>query len=229
MGVPAVALVAGTPRRLPHGSVVVRQGDVATCLFLVTEGAVRLSSVTAAGREAVVALLGPGDVFGEASLLGAASPVEARAMGPSEVVALPLPALREVIDRHAATAEQMLRLIADRLHRTSRALEEALVGDVSTRVSSRLRELAESHGVRGADGVRIRFPLTQDDLARMVGASREAVNRTLVGLAARGLVRSRDRTVVIADPSALPTERDEAPALSRAGGPTRVASSRPTP
>lgn len=206
MGVPAIALVAGTPRRLPHGAVVVRQGDLATCLFLVTEGAIRLASVTPAGREVVVALLGSGGVFGEASLLGAPSPVEARAIGRSEVVVLALPALREVIDRHAATAEQMLRLIADRLHRTSRALEEALVGDVATRVSSRLRELAESHGVRGADGVRIRVPLTQEELARMVGASREAVNRTLVGLAARGLVTSRDRTVVISDPAALEAE-----------------------
>lgn len=203
MGVPAVALVAGTPRRLPHGSVVVRQGDVATCLFLVTEGAFRLSSVTATGREAVVALLGPGDVFGEAALLGDASPVEARAIGRSEVVTLALPVLREVIDRHSAIAEQMLRLIAARLHRTSRALEEALVGDVATRVSSRLRDLAESHGVQSADGVRIRVPLTQDELALMVGASREAVNRTLVALAARGLVRSKDRTVVISDPAAL--------------------------
>jgi CRP/FNR family transcriptional regulator len=229
VGVPAVALVAGTPRRLPHGSVVVRQGDVATCLFLVTEGAVRLSSVTPAGREVVVALLGPGDVFGEAALLGAASPIEARAMGPSEVVALSLPALREVIDRHAATAEQMLRLVADRLHRTSRALEEALVGDVTTRVSRRLRELAESHGVRSADGVRIRFPLTQEELARMVGASREAVNRTLVALAARGLVRSRDRTVVIVDPAALPTDRDEPPALSGVGGPTPLEPPRRAP
>jgi CRP-like cAMP-binding protein len=217
VGVPAVVLVAGTPRRLPHGEVVVRQGDLATCLFLVTEGAFRLSSVTPAGREVVVALLGPGDVFGEASLLGAASPVEARAIGRSEVVALALPVLREVIDRHAATAEQMLRLVADRLHRTSRALEEALLGDVTARVSSRLRELAESHGVRAPDGVRIRVPLTQDELARMVGASREAVNRTLAGLAARGLVRSRDRTVVISDPAALPTDRDAVPVLSAAG------------
>jgi CRP-like cAMP-binding protein len=100
---------------------------------------------------------------------------------------------------------------------------------VTARVSSRLRDLAESHGVRAADGVRINVPLTQDELARMVGASREAVNRTLTGLAARGLVRSRDRTVVIADPAALPTDRDAAPALASAGASTRPRPRRRSP
>lgn len=197
---------AGTPRRLPHGEVVVRQGDPATCLFLVTAGVVRLSSVTRDGREVVVALLGGGDVFGECALLGQSSPVEARAVGQTDVVAIPVPVLRDVLERHPATAEQLLRLVASRLHRTSRALEEALAGDVSTRVSHRLRDLAEEHGTPSREGVTIRVPITQEELARMVGASREAVNRTLGGLAARGLVRTHGRTVVIPDLAALDAE-----------------------
>ena len=206
MGVPLGVAVAGTPRRLPHGEVVFRQGDLVASLFLLTCGAVRLSSVTPAGREIVVALLGPGDVFGEAALLSAPSSVEARAVGDSEVVGIPVCLLREIIHRHTATAEQLLRMVAARLHRTSRALEEALVGDVALRVSSQLRHLAESHGVPEPDGVRIRVPLTQEEIARMVGASREAVNRTLGALTARGLVRTNGQTVVIPDPAALDAE-----------------------
>jgi CRP-like cAMP-binding protein len=197
---------AGTPRRLPHGDVVLRQGDPATCLFLVTAGAVRLSSVTRDGREVVVALLGAGDVFGECALLGRCSPVEARVVGQTDVVAIAIPVLRDVIERHPATAEELLRLVASRLHRTSRALEEALAGDVPTRVSHRLRDLAEEHGTHSREGVTIRVPLTQEELGRMVGASREAVNRTLGGLAARGLVRSHGGVVVIPDPDALDAE-----------------------
>jgi CRP-like cAMP-binding protein len=129
--------------------------------------------------------------------------VEARAVGSADVVALPLEHVREILIHHPGTSRELLRLLATRLHRTSEALQEALVGSVATRVSSRLRDLAEAHGVRDADGVRIGLPLTQVELARMVGATREAVNRTLGGLASRGLVRTDGRTIVIPDPEAL--------------------------
>jgi CRP/FNR family cyclic AMP-dependent transcriptional regulator len=184
----------------------VRQGDSAACLYLVTAGVVRLSSVRRDGREIVVALLGCGEIFGECALLGRCSPVEARAVGQTDVVAIQVPVLRDVLERHPATAEQLLRLVASRLHRTSRALEEALAGDVPTRVSHRLRDLAEEHGTPSREGVTIRVPITQEELGRMVGASREAVNRTLGGLAARGLVRSHGGVVVIPDPDALDAE-----------------------
>jgi CRP/FNR family transcriptional regulator len=206
VGVPVEASAAGTPRRLPHGDVVVRQGDHTSCLFLVSTGVVRLSSVTRDGREVVVALLGAGDLFGESALLGRPSAVDARAVGPTEVVVLPIAHVRGVLRHHPSTAEEMLRLVASRLHRTSRALEEALLGTVPARVSSRLRDLAETHGAAEPDGIHIRVPITQDELARMVGASREAVNRTLGGLTARGLVRTEGRTVVIPDPEALDGE-----------------------
>ena len=188
-------------RRFPHGEVIVHQGDASTCLFLVTDGAVRLSSVTVAGREVVVALLRPGDVFGESALLGNPSPVEARAVGRTTLVAVPLASLRALLERHPAIAEQLLRLVAARLHRTSTALEEALVGDLPSRILGRLRDLAAGHGVQEPEGVRLTVPITQDELARMVGASRESVSRTVGALAARGLVRSGRRRLVLTEPT----------------------------
>jgi CRP-like cAMP-binding protein len=119
------------------------------------------------------------------------------------VLALPISSLRAILERNPETAEQLLRLIAARLHRTSAALEDAMVADVPTRVAGRLRELATDHGVPGPAGVRLRVPITQDELARMVGASREAVNRSVGALAARGLVRSSGRRLLITDPDAL--------------------------
>jgi CRP/FNR family cyclic AMP-dependent transcriptional regulator len=193
----------GVTRRIPHGVVIVRQGEAVTCLFLVTAGAVRLSSVTASGREVVVGLLGGGDLFGVSALLGDPSQVRAQAVGPTIVLALPISSLRAILERNPETAEQLLRLIAARLHRTSAALEDALSADVPARVAGRLRELATHHGAPGPAGVRLRVPLTQDELARMVGASREAVNRSMGALAARGLVRSSGRRLFITDPDAL--------------------------
>jgi CRP/FNR family cyclic AMP-dependent transcriptional regulator len=193
----------GVTRRLPHGEVIVRQGDTVSSLFLVTSGAVRLSSATASGREIVVGLLCRGDLFGESALLGDPSLVRAQAVGPTTVLALPIPSLRAMLERTPATSEELLRLIAARLHRTSAALEDAMAADLPSRVAGRLRELADDHGVPGPNGVRLRVPLTQDELARMVGASRESVNRTVSTLAARGVVRSGGGRMVITDPEAL--------------------------
>lgn len=206
MGVALGPMADGVTRRFPHGEVIVRQGEDVRSLFLVTEGAVRLASVTRAGREAVVALLGIGDLFGESALLGQPSPVQARATGRTEVVALHVSCINAIVRRQPGTAEQLLRLVAGRLHRTRAALEEALACDVQGRVAGRLRDLASDHGVREADGVRLTVPITQEELARMVGVARETVNRTVGTLAARGLVSSGAGTMVIRDPEALEAE-----------------------
>lgn len=194
----------GTQRRFEHGEVLVRQGEPTSCLWLITSGAVRLSAVTASGREVVVALLGAGDVFGETALLGdRPSPIEARSMGSTGAVALPMEAVGDVLHHAPRTAEQLLRMVAARLHRTSAALQEALAHDVPTRVSLRLRELARTHGSACPVGVRLPPRLTQDELARMVGATRESVNRSLAVLSARGLLRVEGRRYVLPDPDAL--------------------------
>ena len=199
-------LAAGSaPRRYRHGEVVVGQGQAVTCLRLVVSGAIRLSAVVRSGREVVVGLLGPGEVFGEVALLGGGpSPVRAQAVGTeTAVVAIPLETLREIVLHRPATAEELLRLVANRLHHTAVALEQTLAHDVPARVSLRLRDLAHRHGTADGNGVALPPRLTQDELGRMVGATRESVNRTLSSLAARGLVRVEDRRYVLPDPEAL--------------------------
>ena len=203
MAVPAHLVLAGLARRLPHDAVVVRQGEPSTSLYLMERGAMRLSCVTVDGRELVVGLLGSGDVFGEAALLGEPSPVEARTVGASIVVGYDAELLPLVIRERPLVGTELLRLVAARTHRTERALTDALTTDLASRIAARLRDLADQHGAKVDDGVRLTIPLTQDELARMVGASREAVNRSLRSLVARDLVRTDRRTVVIPDLEAL--------------------------
>jgi len=200
----ALELADSPSRRFAHGRPIVRQGDTVSCLYLVTSGAVRLAAVLLSGREVVLGLLGSGDVFGEIALLdGGPSPVEARAVGQAEVAILPVSSLRAVLRRNPDSATELLRMIASRLHRTASALEEALAHDVSTRLSRRLCELARRHGVPDGPGARLLLPLTQEDLGRMVGASRESVNKGLSALSARGLIRTEQRRYVIPDLEAL--------------------------
>jgi CRP-like cAMP-binding protein len=198
-----LASAGSLPRRFDDSTPIVRQGDRVDSLFLVTDGLVRLSSVLPSGRQVVLALIEAGEMFGESALLGEASPFEARAMATAVVVPIDVEALEAVLARQPETAGEVLRLLAKRLRRTSGALEDALALDVSGRVSRRLHALAARYGVRDPAGIRLRVSPTQEDLGRMVGASRESVNRTIRSLASRGLLHRDERGVVITDLDAL--------------------------
>lgn len=203
---------ASLPRRFDDGTPIVRQGDHGRSLFLVTRGLVRLTSVLPSGRQVVLALIEPGELFGESALLGDPSPFEARAHGVATVVPIDVAALEAVMMRQPATSAEVLRLLASRLRRTSGALEDALALDVGGRVSRRLHELAERYGVPGPRGVHLGIGVTQEDLGRMIGASRESVNRSFRSLASRGLIRRHGRAVVIPDLDALARAGDRSSA-----------------
>jgi CRP/FNR family transcriptional regulator, cyclic AMP receptor protein len=194
---------AGSPRRLPHDAVIVRQGDPAARLYLLEQGAVRLSRVTVEGREVVIGVLSGGEVFGETALLGGPSPVEARTIGPSLVVGIDVERLPDLLQRSPRAGLALVRQLAARIHRTERVLGDALTTDLSTMISRRLRDLAEARGSASPATGGIAVAVTQEELARMVGASREAVNRSLRTLAARDLVRTHRRALVIPDLEAL--------------------------
>jgi CRP/FNR family cyclic AMP-dependent transcriptional regulator len=202
MGI-VLAATASLPRRYDDTVPIVRQGEPSSSLFLVNRGLVRISSVLPSGRQVVLALIEPGEVFGESALLGEPSTVEARAVSFAYVLPIDVDALEAILQRQPATAGEVLRLLAKRLRRTSGALEDALALDVGARVSRRLHDLALRHGVPDERGVRLGVLVTQEDLGRMVGASRESVNRSFRSLASRGLIHRRGRSVVIPDLAAL--------------------------
>jgi CRP/FNR family transcriptional regulator len=207
-----LATATSLPRRFDDRAPIVRQGEPSESLFLVTRGLVRLSSVLPSGRQVVLALIETGEMFGESALLGDPSPFEARALGTATIVPIDTRALEAIIARQPATAGEVLRLLASRLRRTSGALEEALALDVGGRVSRRLHDLAARYGIPGPSGVRLGLAVTQEDLGRMVGASRESVNRSIRSLASRGLLHRRGRTVVIPDLDALARAGDRSTA-----------------
>ncbi|HZP91203.1 MAG TPA: Crp/Fnr family transcriptional regulator [Actinomycetota bacterium] len=197
-------LALSPSRRYEHGRRILHQGQEVTSLRFVCSGIVSLSTLLASGRSIVLGFVERGGVFGEHALLGGGpSPVEARALGEAHIALVPVSSLEALARRDPALATELFRSMADRIRRTAAALEEVLAHDVQTRLSRRLCELARIHGVRERGRVRLAVPLTQEELGRMVGASRETVNKTLSALAARGLVRLEDRRYVISDLGAL--------------------------
>jgi CRP-like cAMP-binding protein len=158
---------------LGRGDLLFRKGDAARHLYLVADGRVAVAAHASDGRESVVAVLGPGSLLGEMPLFddGPRS-ADARALTSASVVAIEFDDLREALADHPEALWEVVRVFARRLRATDEALTDAMFLDVPGRTAKRLIELA------GEDDT-FDMPLTQEELAGVVGASRERVNRAL--------------------------------------------------
>jgi CRP-like cAMP-binding protein len=191
----ALASVAASVKRqrLSRGDVTFRQGDPADNLYIVEQGRIAIATRSPDGRESVVALMEAGDVFGELSLFdGLGRSAEARALEPSVVLAVPFGPLRAAFEERPSSLWRVLDLLARRLRSTDEALADAMFLDVPGRTAKRLLELA-------GDTDEFVLPVTQEELAGMVGASRERVNKAISSFVRLGWLAQADRHYTIRD------------------------------
>jgi CRP-like cAMP-binding protein len=181
-------------RRFARGEVVFHQHDPADTLHLIDKGRFAVRVATPLGDTAILAVLGPGDIFGELSLLADADPrrsATVAALEAAETRSVHRLDFERLRSQHPETASVLISILSGQVRRLSRHLLEALYVPADKRVLRRLLEVAELYG----DGV---VPLTQDDLAGLAGTSRATVNRVLRDEAARGSVQlGRGRTTVV--------------------------------
>ncbi len=171
-----------------RGEVVCQRSDVAESLWLVYSGRVAISARATDGREAVMAVLGPGAVFGEIPLFdGGLRSADVRALTATNLIRVPYENVRALVLDRPDVLWAMIRLLAGRLRATNDALADSVFLDVAGRTAKRLLELA------GTDD-EFRMPLTQEELAGMVGASRERVNRAIATFVKLGWLQIEGRT-----------------------------------
>ncbi len=178
---------AGTARRMVRGDVLFASGDPSNELYVVLSGRVAITNRSVDGRESVVALMEANDLFGEMPLLddGVRS-AEARALEASMVLAIPYGPVQALFDREPRLLWGVVRLLSLRLRSTDEALSDAMFLDVTGRTAKRLVELSD-----GAD--EFTLPITQEELAGMVGASRERVNKAISSFIRLGWIDQQDR------------------------------------
>ena len=186
---------------VPKGDVVFAEGQIGDRLFVVEDGKVKLSQTSADGREQVLAVIGPGEMFGELSLFDPGVRTStATAVTDSVLLGLGQSDLRPWLTGRPEVAEELLRALAQRLRRTNEAMADLVFSDVPGRVAKALLELSEKFGQPQADGSRlVAHDLTQEELAQLVGASRETVNKSLADFAQRGWLRLEARAVILLD------------------------------
>ena len=185
---------------LRRGEVLFNEGDSGDRLYILLTGKVKLGHTSVDGRENLLAVLGPGEVVGELTLFdpGPRS-TTATAVATTELLALEHNQLMGFIDSHPTLAKDMLRALAVRLRRTNIALADLVFSDVPGRVAKALLDLAERFGAPTEDGIHVPHDLTQEELAQLVGASRETINKSLAEFVSRGWIRLEGRAVTLID------------------------------
>ncbi len=177
----------GTEHTLGKGDLLFAQGDPSDTLFVVLEGQVAVATRSNDGRESLVAVLEPGGLFGDMGMFdGEPRSADARALDNSRVLGIPYTDARAALEARPELLWMVARVLAQRLRATDEAFADAVFLDVPARTAKRLLELAGD-----ADAVEI--PMTQEDLAGLVGASRERVNKALSLFLRVGWLEQRSR------------------------------------
>jgi CRP/FNR family cyclic AMP-dependent transcriptional regulator len=189
-----------TASRLERGDVLFREGDRGDRLYVIGEGKIKLGLTSIDGRENLLAILGPGEMFGELSLFDPGPrTATATAVAETQLIALGHEDLNTFLSGRPAVATTMLAALARRLRRTNEALSDLVFTDVPGRVAKALLDLSGRFGRPSEEGVLVAHDLTQEELAQLVGASRETVNKALADFATRGWIKLEARAVVLID------------------------------
>jgi CRP/FNR family transcriptional regulator, cyclic AMP receptor protein len=199
------ALRAGvTEVALGRGERLFDEGDAGDALYVVLDGKVKLTRTSADGRENLISLIGPGEMFGELSLFDPRPrTMSASAVTDVRLAALAHDDLRSWLNGRPDVAMHLLAALARRLRRTNEVMSDLVFTDVPGRVAKALLDLAARFGTRQEDGLQVNHDLTQEELAQLVGASRETVNKALADFVARGWIQLHPKSVLLIDPERM--------------------------
>jgi CRP/FNR family transcriptional regulator, cyclic AMP receptor protein len=178
---------------LRRGDVLFHEDDAPDKMYVVVSGRIAIAKRSIDGREAVVALMEPGDLFGDMGFFeGLGRSAEARALEPSQVLAIGFDPIRQVYEQRPELLWGVVALLAGRIRTMDVALADSVFLDVTGRTAKRLVEMAA-----GSD--EFTLPVTQEELAAMVGASRERVNKAIASFVRLGWIEQSERRYRITD------------------------------
>jgi len=200
----ALAVAVGR-RRYRRGDIIFQKDEPGHALFIVERGSVRIYVPSAQGNDLILAVMGAGDFFGDLSLLdGRPRSASASATADTTLLALERADFIAMITSRPAAAMAVLEAVARRLRETDEMASDLAFLDVGGRLAKKLLELAATHGVqRPAGGSLIDLPLTQEELANMIGVTRESVNRNLSDFRRMGLIQTQGRKLIVRDAARL--------------------------
>ncbi len=193
-------LAVASERQFTNGQVIFQKGDPGTSMMAVLQGRVRISAYSEDGREIILNMIEPGQLFGEIALLdGKERSADATVMGKTTLLVLDR---RNFVPFLEANPKIMIRLfdvLCNRLRQTSEMVESIAFLDFGARLAKLLLHMAENYGVENDKGLLINFRISQADLGNLIASTRESVNRQLNAWVQEGIIALEGGRIVILD------------------------------
>ena len=191
-------------RRFGPNQIIFHLGDPGGLLYIISSGKVKISHSTADGQEAVLAILGAGDFFGELALLDdSPRSASAESIEDTETLTLHRDEFLNYLDNNPAFARHVLNVLSRRIRHLNNQISDIFFLDLPARLARTLVLLADQHGRKTADGTTIELALTQTDLAEMTGATRVSINKAIGRFRRANWVRIQGREVTVLNRQAL--------------------------
>jgi CRP/FNR family cyclic AMP-dependent transcriptional regulator len=191
-------------RRFSSDQIIFHHGDPGGLLYIITLGKVKITYSTPEGHEALLAILGQGDFFGELALLDdSPRSATAEAIGKTETLTLHREEFMQFIRQNPDFSLHVLKTLAQHIRRLNSQLADVFFLDLPARLARTLLILADQHGRESEAGILIDLALTQTDLAEMTGATRVSINKSLGRFRREKWVQTKGRRFVILNRDAL--------------------------
>jgi CRP-like cAMP-binding protein len=191
-------------REIRRKEVLYLPGDAGDRVYLLKRGVVKISTLTDDGKEIILALMRPGEVFGEESVLeDAPRDHMAEAYEDALICVITRQDFLGILRAHPEMAFKVTKLVGFRLKTLRNRVEGLLFKGAPARLAQTLLDLARDHGIKDDEGVLLPLKLSQQDLASLIGVTRESVNLALADFRGRGLVEMEGRSLRLRRPEEL--------------------------
>jgi CRP-like cAMP-binding protein len=191
-------------KEIRRRQVIYLPGDPGNAVYLVNGGRVKVSKVTRDGKELTLAYRGPGEIFGEACLIDGGPREEmAEAMENALVTEIQRTEFERILSTQPMLGYRMTKVLAQRRREVESKIENLVFKDVNSKLAELLLRLADEYGVDDARGTLVALKITHQEMANLIGSTRETVSLTLAQFKRKGLIQTEGRKVIIADREGL--------------------------
>src|SRR5262245_14045412 len=191
-------------KEIRRRQVIYLPGDPGAAVYLVNGGRVKVSKVTRDGKELTLAYRGPGEIFGETCLIDGGPPEEmAEAMENALVTEIERSEFEKLLQTQASVGYKMAKILAQRRREVENKIENLVFKDVNSKLAELLLRLGNEYGVDDSRGTLVALKITHQEMANLIGSTRETVSLTLSQFKRKGLIHTDGRKVILADAEGL--------------------------
>jgi CRP/FNR family cyclic AMP-dependent transcriptional regulator len=191
-------------RSYRKNQIVFLEEDTGNYMYIVLAGKVKITKSSPGGKESLLAIHRPGDFFGEMALLdGKTSPATVSAIEDCKIIIITAADFNHLLMQNEKVVRQIIQVLCARLRQVWAQIQSLSYSNADARIRSGILQLARKHGVPDARGIIIDLKITHQELAEMVGTSRETVTRTLARLQKQGILLLDARRIVVLNSKAL--------------------------